>query len=137
MNFRSARWGAALVGVLIAEIIMIAAAFAWVAIYSHLIHPGEAQSFYQQYAMLSSPWVSLVVGVPTFYFICRRIGRKAPALSLPTAMVFFGIYFAIDMSLFLFAGTGALSALFVVLNYSFKFGACYRGGKDAEKVTAT
>ena len=137
MNFRSARWGAALAGVFIAEIIMITAAFTWVAIYSHLIHPGEAPSFYQQYAALASPWVSLVVGVPTFYLICRRIGRKAPASSLTTAMLFFGIYLAIDLSLFLVAGTGALSALFVVLNYSFKFGACYRGGKDAEAAHET
>lgn len=137
MNFRSARWGAALAGVLIAEIIMIAAAIAWVAFYSYVIHTGEAQAFYEQYAMLSSPWVSLVVGVPAFYFICRHIGRKAPASSLPTAMVFYGIYFAIDMALFLLAGTGTLSALFIVLNYSLKFTACYRGGKDAEKVIAT
>lgn len=137
MNFRSARWGAALAGVLIAEIIMIAAAFAWVAIYSHLIHPGEALSFYQQYAALASPWVSLVVGVPTFYLICRRIGRKTPESSLPTAMVFFGFYLVIDLSLFLVAGTGTLSALFVVLNYSFKFGACYRGGKDADTARET
>ena len=52
-------------------------------------------------------------------------------------MVFFGFYLVIDLSLFLVAGTGTLSALFVVLNYSFKFGACYRGGKDADTARET
>ena len=74
MRRRDIRWGAALGGMLLAEVAQIAAAFAWVALYSYLIHPGETPAFYQRYAELAGPWVSVLAGTPIFYLVCRWIG---------------------------------------------------------------
>ena len=60
------------------EIVMIAAAFAWVAIYSHVLRPGQSLATYQAYAREASPIVSLVVGIPAFFaagiWLRKRLG---------------------------------------------------------------
>ncbi len=66
------RWGTG------AEVLMIAAAVGWITIYSHLIHPGEAVPFYQNYPLRAAPWVSLILRVPIFFVVCRWIGRRSP-----------------------------------------------------------
>src|SRR5688500_15164831 len=60
MRMRDIRWGAAIGGMLVAEVAQIAAAFAWVALYSYLVHPGETPAFYQRYAEVAGPWVSVL-----------------------------------------------------------------------------
>lgn len=55
MRMNDIRWGAALGGMLVAEVVLVAAAFGWVAIYSLLLHRGESPAFYEQYAMRASP----------------------------------------------------------------------------------
>jgi len=122
MKLSAIRWGAAVAGALVAEIAMIAAAFAWVAIYSYLVHPGESPAFYQRYAEAASPWVALLAGVPIFYLVCRRIGGRATALAV------FAIYFCFDAPIVIFASNPPLPAWFVALNYLCKCSACYLGG---------
>lgn len=86
-------WKKALGGVLAAEVLLIAAAVLWVAIYSHLIAPGQEVSAYRQYAQVASPWVSLIFGVPLFYLLGRWLrSRRAAAL-------LFGLYLAVDLAL--------------------------------------
>ena len=131
MKLKDIRWGAALGGMLVTEIVMIAAAFGWVAIYSYLIHPGESPAFYKQYAMVASPWVSLITGIPIFYFVCRWIGSHSPARAWPTAMAIFGIFFAVDLVLMFAAGSAQVSLLFLAINYVAKFFACHFGGRHA------
>lgn len=122
MNFKEIRWLAALGGALSCEVVLIAGAFAWVAIYSHILHPGEAMDHYQQYAMKASPWVSLILGIPVFYAASRWIGS-------PTSLALFGLYFLMDTSVLLLAGLGSIPLWFVGINYTLKFLACYFGGK--------
>jgi hypothetical protein len=132
MKLNQIRWGMALGGVLVAEVGLIACAFAWVAIYAYLLHPGEPEAFYQQYAMRASPWVSVVMGVPVFYFICRWIGSRSPAKAWPTAMALYGIYLLIDLPLALFGGDNpTITPMFIVTNYLVKFLACHFGGRSA------
>ena len=45
MRMKDIRWGAALGGMLVAEVAQIAATVAWVAFYSYLVHPGETPAF--------------------------------------------------------------------------------------------
>jgi hypothetical protein len=78
MRWKDIRWGAALGGMLVAEVAQIAAAFVWVVLYSYLVHPGETPAFYQSYAQVSGPWVSLLAGTPIFYLTCRWIGSRVP-----------------------------------------------------------
>ena len=132
MKLNEIRWGAALGGALVAEVVLIASAVAWVAIYSHLLHPGESLAFYQRYATSASPWVSVVMGVPVFYLISRWIGSRSPAKAFSTAMALFGFYLLLDLPLTLLGGDNpTITPLFIAANYGVKFLACYFGGRSA------
>ena len=87
-------WGRASGGALIAEIAQIAASFGWVAIYSHVIDPGQPMATYQAHAQASGPWISILAGAPIFYAASRWIAR-----SRPTALALFAIFLVIDGAL--------------------------------------
>lgn len=87
MKLRQIHWGRALGGAALAEVMLIAAAFGWVAIYSYLINPGQPLSVYEQHATESGPWVSIVVGIPLFYAAARWIGRNRPTALVLCALV--------------------------------------------------
>lgn len=119
-------WGRAAGGALIAEIAQIAAAFGWVAIYSHVIDPGQPMATYEAPAQASGPWVSLLAGAPVFYAASRWIAR-----SRPTALALFAIFFAIDGALLvgmMESWTGAPVVL-IGLSYLTKLCACALGGR--------
>ena len=134
MRLRDIRWGAALGGMLLAEVGQIAAAFAWVAFYSYVIHPGETPAFYQRYAQVAGPWVSILAGTPIFYFVCRWIGSRDPLRAWPTAMALFGFLVLVDLPLTLLAGTPSPRIVgFVAASYLLKLLACHLGGRSAER----
>lgn len=117
---------------LVADVATIAAAFAWVFLYSYLVHPGETSAFYQRYAQVASPWVSLLAGPPIFYLVCRWIGSRAPARARATAMAIFGLFVLVDVALLLFAGTPSPRLLgFVAASWLLKLLACHLGGRSA------
>ncbi|HKO55089.1 MAG TPA: hypothetical protein VJ276_04375 [Thermoanaerobaculia bacterium] len=131
---RDVRWGAALGGMLLAMVAQIAAAFGWVAFYSYLVHPGETPAFYQRYAEVASPWVSVVAGVPVFYLICRWIGSRFPARAWPTAMALFGFYVLLDLALVLSMGAPSPRLVgILVLSYLLKLLACHLAGRRAAR----
>lgn len=88
-------WKRVLGGVLVAEVVLVAAAFLWVALYSHLIAPGQDVSAYRQYAQQASPWVSVIVGMPLFCLLGRWLGSRRSAAAL------FGAFVALDVALVL------------------------------------
>lgn len=107
MSLRHIPWRFALAGALGAEVILVIAAFTWVAVYSYLIHPGEPAEFYQRYALGSSPWVAVIAGVPVFYLICRMIRARVPDKAGPTAIGLCGIYLLLEVP-FVFLGSNPL-----------------------------
>ena len=118
-------WGRASGGALIAEIAQIAATFLWVAVYSHVIDPGQPMAAYEAHARTAGPWVSILAGAPIFYAAGRWIAR-----SRPTALALFAIFFVIDGALLVGMmddWTGA-AAVLVVLSYLTKLCACALGG---------
>ena len=134
MRMRDIRWGAALGGMLLAEIGQIAAAFAWVAFYSYVVHPGETPAFYQRYAQVAGPWVSLLAGTPIFYLVCRWIGSRDPSRAWPTAMALFGLFVLLDGALMLAAGTPPPRIIgFVAASYLLKLVACHLGARSAAR----
>lgn len=119
-------WGRACSGALIAEVIQIAAAFGWVAIYSYLINPGQPMATYELHAQASGPWVSILAGAPIFYAASRWIAR-----SVPTALALFAIFVVIDGALLVgmtenWTGT---SLILIGLSYVTKLCACALGGR--------
>lgn len=134
MSWKDVRWGAAFGGMLVAEVAQIAAAVAWVAIYSYLVHPGETPDYYQRYAQVSGPWVSLVAGTPIFYLVCRWIGSRVPSRAWPTAMALFGLFVLVDGALVLSVGMPSPRILgFVAASYLLKLLACHLGGRSATR----
>lgn len=119
---------------LIAEVALFASAFAWIFVYSQLVNPGETPAFYQRYAQVASPWVSLVAGTPIFYLVCRWIGSQAPARSWPTAMALFALFVLVDLALVFSAGVPSPRLLgFVAASHLLKLLACHLGGRSAAR----
>ncbi|MBL8361552.1 MAG: hypothetical protein JNN18_13750 [Rubrivivax sp.] len=109
------RWGAVAGALLLAEAVLVGAAFAWVAIYSHLLNPGQPIAIYQGHAQASGPWVSILVGMPLFAAIgCRLPGPPA------TAWAFIAAYLVLDAAVLLAAAGAALPAGLVVASYASK-----------------
>ena len=112
-------------GALIAQIAQIAATFGWVAVYSHVVNPGQPMSAYEAHAQAAGPWVSIFAGAPIFYAASRWIAR-----SRPTALALFAIFLVIDGGLLVSmvdSWTAALGAV-VALRYLTNLGACALGG---------
>lgn len=119
---------------LLAEFGQIAAAFAWVAFYAYFVHPGETQAFYESYAQVSGPWVSIIAGTPIFYLVCRWIGSKAPARAQATAMALFGLFAVVEFAILIAAGPLSPRILgFVAASFLLKLLACYLGGRSAAR----
>jgi hypothetical protein len=133
MKLKRIRWGLALGGASGAFVVQIAAAFAWVAIYSYALHPGESLAFYQQYALIASPWVSIILGFPVFYLVCRWIGSRSPSRAWPTAMGLFGIYLVIDVPILFFGSNPTMALWLPPISYALKFLGCYFGGRSAAR----
>lgn len=133
MNWKDIRWGAALGGMVVAQLAQIAAAFAWVALYSYLIHPGETPAFYERYAQGAAPWVSLLAGTPIFYLVCRWIGSRVPSRAWPTAMALFGMFVLVDLALTLSVSLSPRLLVFVAASYLLKLVACHLGARGAAR----
>lgn len=111
------RWGAVVGALLLAEAVLIGAAFAWVAIYSHLLNPGQPIAVYQAHAQASGPWVSILVGMPLFAAIgCRLPGPPSGGWA------FIAAYLVLDAAVLLAAaGSGAALPIgLVVASYASK-----------------
>ncbi len=101
MTTTSIRWGLAIVATVLAQITLIALSIICVAVYSYAIHTGETQEFYNAFAQVSAPWVSLIAGAPVFFLIARWIRRRARPTAFETAMAMAGLYLAVEIAVFL------------------------------------
>ena len=108
-------------------------AFGWVAIYSYLIHPGEAPSYYENYAQFASPVISVVLGIPYWFFACRWVGQKAGTRAVAMCVWAWVILFLIDFPLNFLAEQSAYSWMMVAISLSTKLLAAYLGGRAALK----
>jgi hypothetical protein len=124
-------WGWVALTVVGLEIALVLSAFAWVAIYSYLINPGHDLPYYQKHAEFASPLVSVAVGVPYFFFACRRVGRKAGTRAVATSLWVWFILFIIDVLLILVGGPNTYIGAMAALSHVTKMLAAYFGGKAA------
>ena len=128
MTNTSIRWGLAVVATLLAEITLIALSIICVAVYSYAIHTGETQEFYEAFARVSGPWVSLIAGGPTFFLIARWIRRRAQSAALGTAMAMAGLYLAIEIAvLLLWPGNTSGAIPFVIGGFVLKVAGAWLG----------
>ena len=110
---------------LAAEIVLVGAAFCWVAIYSYLIDTGHDEAYYRAYAEKASPWVALVLGGPVFFGVCRKI-----AVTRKRALAVFAVFCAIEIPLLLSAEMAHIPVWFLPVSLATKLAGCYFGGKQ-------
>jgi len=122
------RWIRAALGALAAEVGQIAAAFGWVAVYSHLINPGQPMAHYQTYGQASGPWVSIMAGFPIFFAASRWIVGN-----IPSALILWCVFLLVDGSLLLaLPSEEPLPVALIAASFFTKLAACYWGGRSAE-----
>lgn len=115
------------------EVAITASAVAWIVIYSYLIHPGEAESYYQNYARSASPVVSILLGIPYWFFACRWVGRKAGSRAIVMSVWICVIILVIDLSLILLLADPETKWTIIAVSHSTKLIAAYSGGRAALK----
>jgi hypothetical protein len=91
-------WVFAVVGYILVEVILVAAAFGWVALYSYAVHPGEAATYYQSYAQNASPIVALVVGIPLFFLSGRLFRGMVPDRAQATIVTMVAISVVVTLA---------------------------------------
>ena len=109
------------------------AALVWVGIYSYLIHPGEELPYYQNYAQFASPIVSVVVGIPVWFFVCRWVGRKAGTRAVAMCLTAWLIVPLIDIPLGILGLAKVYDWTMIAISDSTKLLAAYLGGMAALK----
>ena len=125
------RWGWVALTVVGLEIALVLSAFAWVAIYSYLIHPGEQAAYYQDYAQSASPIVSILMGIPCWFLGCRWLGQKAGTRAVATCLWVWFILFMIDVLLSVLGEPTAHYWAMMAISNSTKLLAAYLGGRAA------
>ncbi|MEK6304569.1 MAG: hypothetical protein AABO41_28105 [Acidobacteriota bacterium] len=118
------------------EAAMVISAFAWVAIYAYLIHPGEDAAYYENYAQVASPVVAVVVGMPYWFFGCRWVTRKAGTRAVQMALWAWFIVFIIDVPLNFLGEPTVYNWVMVVIAHSTQLLGAYLGGRAALKNVA-
>ena len=126
-------WGWVAITAVGLEVAVTLSAFVWVGIYSYLIHPGENHSYYQNYAQFASPIVSVVVGIPLWFFACRWVGRKAGTRAVAMCLSAWLIVPLIDIPLGILAQATAYDWTMIAISDSTKLLAAYLGGRAALK----
>lgn len=126
-------WGWVVGTVVVLEVAMIISAFAWVAIYSYLIHPGEEPAYYENYAQSASPVVSVVAGIPCWFFACRWVGRKAGTRAVAMCVWAWFVLFIIEVPLIFMATPPDFNWSMVAISHTTKLLAAYFGGRAALK----
>jgi hypothetical protein len=127
------RWGWAAITAVGLEVAVTLSAFVWVGIYSYLIHPGEELPYYQNHAQFASPIVSVVVGIPVWFFACRWVGRKAGTRAVAMCLSTWLIVPLIDIPLGILGQAKAYDWTMVAISDSTKLVAAYLGARAALK----
>jgi hypothetical protein len=112
-----------------ADLLLVGAAFLWVAIWSHLLHPGLDAAAYQAYAAVASPWVSVFAGVPLFYVGAKAAARRWGGSTVAGVV---GLYIAVDvMIVAVFADDPFYGFVMSASSFATKIAAAWAGARAA------
>jgi hypothetical protein len=130
MTNTTIRWRWVLPSFLLVELLLIAAAVAWVAFYSYVVHPGEPDRYYEAYASAASPIVSLVAGAPLFFALGDRFRRSLGADAVKSAIAVSAIYTTLDVLLVVtWPGATLYHVVVMLVNAAAKLAAIYLGAR--------
>ena len=115
-----------------AMILNIACAFLWVALYSHVVAPGQGEAAYQAYAMRAVPWSAVIAGVPILLGAGWLLARWHGG-GWRTGLLAGIFYLIVDLAILLAAGGAGGMLGIVALSYATKLAASTLGGAMAGK----
>jgi len=125
-----------LIGFAIATMIfLVLLSFLEVAIYSYLINPGQIESFYEQHAMLTAPYISGIFGFIVFYLVTQYWTRKQYDSVFSLSILYPSIYVLIDLLILI--PTGFLFTIEAFTIFLIANSAKYLGSFLGYKVTTT
>ena len=102
------------------------------AIYSHLIAPGQGEAAYQAYAMRAVPWSAVIAGMPILLGAGWLLARWHGG-GWRTGLLAGVFYLIVDLAILLAAGGVGEMLGIVALSYVTKLGAASLGGAMAGK----
>jgi hypothetical protein len=118
---QGADWRTAAIAAVVLMVLGVAAAFGWVAIYSHVIDPGQPFAVYQAYADKHAPWISVYAGIPLWFLGGWWIGRtRDKARAVDTAFGTAFVYSVLDLAIVAAVGGFAAVAPIMFLSLTSK-----------------
>jgi hypothetical protein len=114
----------------LAMLLNVLVAFAWVFFYSVAIAPGHDGAFYQAYAQRVAPICAILAGVPIL-FGAGRLAARGPRRDL-AALLPAAAYIVLDLVLVAAGGLWP-SAWSLALSYLTKLAAACAGGRTATR----
>lgn len=116
------------------HIILIAVSFIEVAIYSLVINPGQAESFYTAHAQNTAPIISIIFGIIVFYILAKRISKNKPGIAKCIAVYLVIIYTIVDIAILTLSNAPWQEMKFVLLlSFITKLVSAYAGALTNQK----
>lgn len=113
---------------ILAHVILITLSIAEVFVYSIVFNPGQDQKMYEAHAQVSAPYVSILLGIPVFYFIARLIFRKNGDKKNEILYGLLPLYIMLDIAMLLPYEVDWKSHFWIfVLSFGTKFLGTYAG----------
>jgi hypothetical protein len=127
-------WGWAVAGAVTVMVSLFAAAILFMVLYSDVIRPGGTEQFYREVAGKVCPWVCTAAGIPAFFLVSWRIGRRCSVKPVATAVLTWALFILLDQSILLFLGGGSgWDSVVGWISYATKLIAALAGGRFAER----
>jgi len=115
-------------GAIIIHIILISLSFLEVAIYSMVIKPGKGESFYMEHAQITAPYISIIFGIPLFYFVAKFLSKNKRTIRKKIGVWLALIYIITDLVILFFSNVNWGEMYFVfIISYATKFVSSYIG----------
>lgn len=118
---------------LAAMVLNVAVAFAWVALYSLAIAPGQGEAAYQAYALRAVPWSAVIAGVPILVAAGWLLARWLRSGGWRSGIGAGVAYVALDVAILVATGTLAAVAAVNLLSWATKLAAAALGGAVAAR----
>src|SRR5690349_11507779 len=113
---------AALVGCALGVMVVnVALTVLYMVVYSYVVNPGHDKAYYDAHVQAAAPYCSIVAGIPLMFAAGAWTG------TIPSALIVWLTYAAIDLAIFSVSGLTPRMAALVAISLLTKLAATYAG----------
>ena len=113
------------------HIILFSLSYLEVFLYSILINPGQQQAVYEQHALVSAPYVAIILGIPLFYLVARWLAKGYAGLELQIGIWLAILYIILDLIILIPLQVDWSAHWWIfLLSFLTKLGAAYWGARS-------